>query len=236
MEAGAVVAHVAVAVALLAGAFVVGFERVVLDGHAAGGGEHRFELGEVVESLEPADEHFLAEAVEGSDEVGASDELETELLQDLADESLVEVLLAGDPSARRMPTCSRMPATTLCSRTLAISTSTWLMRSIREEPGMYWEGFVSMKAPFAFILFDLYRTTEVDLFGRPIADTTYARHERLTLLGRDHILGLQGQLWGETITGTDRPRIHALPANDCAGGTCLGRASAVGADRRRGAP
>lgn len=80
-----------------------------------------------------------------------------------------------------------------------------------QEPGMYWAGFVSMKAPFAFIPFDLYKTAEADVFGRPIADTTYARHERLTLVGRDRILGLQGQLWSETITSTERLEYMLLP-------------------------
>lgn len=85
-----------------------------------------------------------------------------------------------------------------------------------EEPGMYWAGFVSTRAPFEFLPYDLYRSAEIDLMGNPIADTAYARAERLTLGGREHLLGLQGQLWGETIENPERidymifPRLISL--------------------------
>jgi len=68
-----------------------------------------------------------------------------------------------------------------------------------EEHGMYWAGFVNMTAPFAFMPFDLYKSAQMDMMGREIPDDAYQQAERLTLVGREHILGLQGQLWGETM-------------------------------------
>lgn len=85
-----------------------------------------------------------------------------------------------------------------------------------EEHGMYWAGFVNTKVPFAFMPFDLYKSAEIDLMGRPMADDAYAQAERLTLAGRENILGLQGQLWGETVDSAERleflmfPRLIAL--------------------------
>jgi len=85
-----------------------------------------------------------------------------------------------------------------------------------EEPGMYWGGFVSIRAPFEFLPYDLYTSADVDLMGRPLSETAYLRAERLTLAGREHLLGLQGQLWGETIDSPERidymlfPRLLSL--------------------------
>ncbi len=68
-----------------------------------------------------------------------------------------------------------------------------------EEPGFYWGGFVDTKAPFAFIPFDLYRSADRDLMGAPIPAGAYDDATRLTLAGRERVLGLQGQLWSETV-------------------------------------
>ena len=85
-----------------------------------------------------------------------------------------------------------------------------------EEEGLYWAGFIDTMMPFAFSPMDLYTGAEVDLMGRPIDPSTYARHERLTEEGRKHILGIQGQLWSENIRSSERlqymlfPRLIAL--------------------------
>ncbi len=80
-----------------------------------------------------------------------------------------------------------------------------------EEPGLYWAGFVDNSDPYAFIPYDLYKNAESDLMGNPLADTTFSEAVRLTEKGKDNILGLQGQLWGETLINQDRMEYMAVP-------------------------
>lgn len=80
-----------------------------------------------------------------------------------------------------------------------------------EEPGLYWAGFVDTRAPFAFIPWDLYRSERPDPMGHPLPDTAFVRSERLTLAGRERILGLQGQLWSRLITSDERLEYMAFP-------------------------
>lgn len=79
------------------------------------------------------------------------------------------------------------------------------------EPGLYWAGFVDIRDPYDFIPYDLYKNAKNDLMGNPISDTAYAGATRLTEKGRGNILGLQGQLWGETLVSQDRMEYMALP-------------------------
>lgn len=80
-----------------------------------------------------------------------------------------------------------------------------------EEPGLYWAGFVDVQDPYSFIPFDLYKNAEKNLMGNPIPDSVFAEATTLTETGRDNILGLQGQLWGEMLTSQDRVEYMALP-------------------------
>jgi hexosaminidase len=81
-----------------------------------------------------------------------------------------------------------------------------------EEGGFYWASFVDNRGPFAFIPFDLYKSAETDRMGRSIdPDEAYADEERLTAAGRQNVIGIQGQLWGETLTSADRMEYMAAP-------------------------
>lgn len=79
------------------------------------------------------------------------------------------------------------------------------------EPGLYWAGFVNARDPYAFIPFDLYKNAETDLMGNPIADTASSEATRLTEKGKNNILGVQGQLWGETLISQNRMEYMAVP-------------------------
>jgi len=80
-----------------------------------------------------------------------------------------------------------------------------------EESGLYWAGFVDTPDPFSFIPFELYKSGVTDYLGNPMPEDRYDDFPRLTEEGREHILGLQAQLWGETFRTPDRVEYMALP-------------------------
>jgi len=80
-----------------------------------------------------------------------------------------------------------------------------------EEAGLFWGGFVDTRDPFAFIPFDLYKSGIKTAMGHPIPEDAYDDFEQLSESGKQNILGLQGQLWGETFTSHNRVEYMALP-------------------------
>jgi len=81
-----------------------------------------------------------------------------------------------------------------------------------EEPGGYWGGFNDTKTAFSFIPYDLYKSIKVNTMGHefdPVKD--FANLERLTAEGFKNIVGLQGQLWSETIKGPEMLEYYSLP-------------------------
>jgi len=68
-----------------------------------------------------------------------------------------------------------------------------------QEPGFYWAAMFNSKTPYSFIPFDLYRNAQTDSNGNPISDDYFEGFEELTDAGKANILGLQGQLWTETV-------------------------------------
>jgi hexosaminidase len=84
------------------------------------------------------------------------------------------------------------------------------------EPGYYWAGFVGTRAPFEFVPLDIYKNATQTNMGQPIDEKSLADRKRLTAKGTRHILGIQGQLWGENLRDARSleymgfPRIIAL--------------------------
>jgi hexosaminidase len=72
-----------------------------------------------------------------------------------------------------------------------------------EEIGLDWGGFIDLRKPFQFIPFDYYRNAG--------ADSVFRGKDRLTDYGRAHIVGLQGNLWGETLGGDGRLDYMMVP-------------------------
>ena len=78
-----------------------------------------------------------------------------------------------------------------------------------EESGLDWGGYVDLRKPFEFIPFDYYRNVHAD-------PGVFVGKERLTDYGRTHIVGIQGNLWSETLGAEGRveymiaPRLLAL--------------------------
>ena len=80
------------------------------------------------------------------------------------------------------------------------------------EDGFYWAGFVDADNPFAFVPYDLYKSANRTSMGQPIhPDSMFTDPVRLADSARSNILGLQGQLWAETLRSTDRMEYMAVP-------------------------
>ncbi len=73
-----------------------------------------------------------------------------------------------------------------------------------DEIGLDWGGYIDVQRPFQFIPFDYYRNTRVDARGNPLDPAVFVGKDRLTDYGRAHIVGIQGNLWSETLGGEGR--------------------------------
>lgn len=80
-----------------------------------------------------------------------------------------------------------------------------------QEPGFYWASMFKTKDVYSFIPFNLYKNAVQDNYGNPIDADQYEDAVRLTESGRENILGLQGQLWSETVNEPNRWEYMVLP-------------------------
>ncbi len=81
-----------------------------------------------------------------------------------------------------------------------------------KEPGLYWAGFVRTRDAWSFAPYDLFKTTTHTARGRKInMEEEYKGMERLKPEARKRILGLEAQLWSETIKGRDMIEYYMLP-------------------------
>jgi len=87
------------------------------------------------------------------------------------------------------------------------------------EPGLYWAGFVNEKNAWSFAPFDLAKTTTNDAMGRPL-NLVYKSSggtqkevviEPLKEESKLNILGVEAQLWSETVKGRDMMEYYVLP-------------------------
>ncbi len=81
------------------------------------------------------------------------------------------------------------------------------------EPGLYWAGFVDTKDAFSFVPYNLFLSTTHDNIGRAFnPEVDFKGMERLTSQGRKNIVGVQAQIWSETINqGQDMLEYYYLP-------------------------
>lgn len=87
------------------------------------------------------------------------------------------------------------------------------------EPGLYWAGFVNERNAWSFAPFDLAKTTTRDAMGRPLnlvyaASNTDQKEvviEPLKMEARKNILGVEAQLWSETVKGREMMEYYVLP-------------------------
>jgi hexosaminidase len=81
-----------------------------------------------------------------------------------------------------------------------------------KEPGLYWGGFVDTRKAFDFIPYDVFKSSLWDNQGRPVVpELAYRDMERLKPEARKNILGLQAELWSETLKNQSMLEYSALP-------------------------
>lgn len=81
-----------------------------------------------------------------------------------------------------------------------------------KEEGFYWGGFTGTRDVFGFNPFDVYGSAGINSMGRiPDASTEYAEAPKLDKSTIHRILGIQGQLWGETLISPQRLEYMLLP-------------------------
>ena len=80
------------------------------------------------------------------------------------------------------------------------------------ERGLYWGGFVNTRSSFDFIPYDVFKSTLTDKFGNPYdPETDFQGMERLEPESYQRILGLQAELWSETVKGGTMAEYYYLP-------------------------
>jgi hexosaminidase len=70
---------------------------------------------------------------------------------------------------------------------------------------------VDLRKPFQFVPYDYYRNVRLDRRGQPVDPKLFVGKERLTDYGRENIVGIQGNLWSETLGGEGRLERQLLP-------------------------
>ncbi len=68
-----------------------------------------------------------------------------------------------------------------------------------EEGGLDWGGYVDLRKPFQFVPYDYYSNVRLDRRGNPVDPLLFVGKERLTDYGRENVVGIQGNLWSETL-------------------------------------
>ncbi len=80
------------------------------------------------------------------------------------------------------------------------------------EPGLYWGGFNDTRDAFEFIPENLFFSTTEDNMGRKLdPESDFDGMEPLSAAGKENIIGLQAQLWSETVRGRDMLEYYILP-------------------------
>jgi len=81
-----------------------------------------------------------------------------------------------------------------------------------QEPGLYWGGFNKTRDAYETAPLDLFKTTTTTPSGTPIdIEKTFKDRERLQPENKENIIGVQGQLWSETIKGDKMLEYYYLP-------------------------
>ncbi len=81
-----------------------------------------------------------------------------------------------------------------------------------EEPGLYWAGFCDVRDAWEFAPYNSFTTNLRSSMGREInPEEEYAGMERLRPGAEKNLIGLQAQLWAETIRGDGMLEYYALP-------------------------
>ncbi|MBM4077514.1 MAG: beta-N-acetylhexosaminidase, partial [Planctomycetes bacterium] len=80
------------------------------------------------------------------------------------------------------------------------------------EPGLTWAGYIDARSPFEFVPEDVFKSTRVTEYGHTYdRPGMYRELEKLTAKGLKNVLGIQGQIWCETIKGPQNLEYYVYP-------------------------
>jgi hexosaminidase len=80
------------------------------------------------------------------------------------------------------------------------------------EIGLNWSGYVDTRKPFELTPLNIIKTATVDMYGNPLDIETLIREKvRLSDKGKKNFLGIQAQLWSETLRGPELLEYMAFP-------------------------
>jgi len=79
------------------------------------------------------------------------------------------------------------------------------------DPGYYWGGFVDTKKAWQFVPMNVYAEELTTRDEVPVNLSNYENAIRLSDEGKQNILGLQGQLWAETVKGHEMLEYYLFP-------------------------
>jgi hexosaminidase len=79
-----------------------------------------------------------------------------------------------------------------------------------KEPGLYWGGFVDTRDNWGFAPFNMFRTTEETAFGKPMKEE-FVGKQQMKPEARKNVIGIEAQLWCETVKGRDMMEYSILP-------------------------
>ncbi|HRN56889.1 MAG TPA: family 20 glycosylhydrolase, partial [Agriterribacter sp.] len=81
-----------------------------------------------------------------------------------------------------------------------------------KEPGLYWAGFIDTKNAWTFAPYNMLNTTLKGSMGSELIwDSPSSKWESLQPGARKNIIGVEAQLWSETIKGRDMLEYYMLP-------------------------
>ena len=80
------------------------------------------------------------------------------------------------------------------------------------EPGLDWAGYVDTKSPFAMAPWNLLKTATTDRYNNPL-DLEILKEGKVSITekGKQFFLGIQGELWSETVRGPKALEYMVLP-------------------------
>jgi len=81
-----------------------------------------------------------------------------------------------------------------------------------KEPGLVWGGYTDAMDPYVMTPFDVFKSSNYDNYGR-LTETVpdFPGKERLNPGSHENIVGLQAQLWTETVLGPEMMEYYTLP-------------------------
>ena len=81
-----------------------------------------------------------------------------------------------------------------------------------DERGLSWAGYVDESKGFSMLPYSIYRSSRTDMAGNPVdPDIAGKGKTTLTASGKEHIQGVQAQLFAETIRDFERVEYYTFP-------------------------